>query len=209
MPPLWGHHVTTLEASVSLAVWSSCLETDAMNAALSAALPFAADWSSEQVFAATLQLLQQLVLAVFQSNCESPDLLDDCMRESVQFLRDLARFRYSAPVRQTLDDGDHNGLHSDARVRPSVLKCNALMTAEYRHAHKRPHNKKLAATIASFVETSLVPLFARVQESSRRKVWLGDYVEVALNNIVEDVADMSHLLQCFIRFYSAMLRNDT
>ena len=65
IPPLWLHHVTTLNDSVSLSVWSPYLASEKYEDAIAnAALPIKAHWPKQHQVAALRMLLESLVASL-------------------------------------------------------------------------------------------------------------------------------------------------
>eukprot|EP01090_Pellita_catalonica_P010852 TRINITY_DN222_c0_g1_i2.p1 TRINITY_DN222_c0_g1~~TRINITY_DN222_c0_g1_i2.p1 ORF type:complete len:269 (-),score=31.37 TRINITY_DN222_c0_g1_i2:317-1123(-) len=64
IPPLWFHHVKSLENSISVSMWSSTAESSLMKQLMAEGVPFSSDWDDEQKTFACLLFTKQVVIAV-------------------------------------------------------------------------------------------------------------------------------------------------
>ena len=160
IPPLWLHHITTVEDSVSVSVWSPYLASEKYEHAIEhAALPIKKSWPQEQQVAALRMLLESMVASL-----KLPD--DTTLAGFVHWaLLDNRYAHINAPRHDTTNTGDEFCWH---REDEDVL----LLDGEEMFA------KGLRNTVGVFRE------ILQVAGQSRRDIYLANFIELATSTIV-------------------------
>jgi hypothetical protein len=72
LPPMWFHHVSALELSMSVSVWSFVPDSRSMHGVMRKPLPFKKSWTSEQLVLASRQYLEQLIDTIYGAGSAKP-----------------------------------------------------------------------------------------------------------------------------------------
>jgi hypothetical protein len=175
VPPLWGHHVTTLSTSISVSVWSKAPETTAMHQAARKSLPFLSSWSANKIALAARVFLRELIHKVYPGPSSAK-----------RFVRELIENRY----RPLLDSV------------PTLLSPNPMFCSQKLHAASESSSTSLKDLRKSMAEAfqpdveAFAKLFASHNEDFERDVWLGNTCE----QLAITAAGAQHSLRFLVDF---------
>lgn len=184
IPPMWFHHVTSLEESVSLSVWSPFAGSELYAKVLAEApLPIKGSWEDEMKVAGLRLLVDSLVKS----------LKVDGLTMSPE--QDSLGLEASAFIRWTLLDSRYK------RVKTAVPGAQD----PFLYCWSRELEDQLLLEHEEFVTDGLKPVvtmfreIAEVSGDDRRNILLANYIELAVNSIVgvaSTAAYLTALVEC-------------
>eukprot|EP01095_Lingulamoeba_sp_RSL-Kostka_P015516 TRINITY_DN7165_c0_g1_i1.p1 TRINITY_DN7165_c0_g1~~TRINITY_DN7165_c0_g1_i1.p1 ORF type:complete len:493 (-),score=75.06 TRINITY_DN7165_c0_g1_i1:12-1490(-) len=195
IPPLYLHHVESLENSISIAMWSLCYETDLMNKVIETGLPFHKSWSKQQTIFSTIIYINELITNVH--------FLETIHYSNTKIIKDLLA-RY-----EPLYDE-----HPELRPNPIYIKNDSASNIENedsrlicpndRDIFIKPEVIQLVEYFRNHINQELIPLFQPIPVE-RRNIWLMDLIEVILYNTID--LHITSMLTCIIEIYDNVLQN--
>lgn len=187
IPPLWHHEVTSLEPTVSLAVWSPSAETLFMNEVLTLGLPFTqAMMTSPQSRANALSVfLHMLLIGVERFGQPSVNLAFGDIQLSVPkqspggYIKSLFESRF-VPLHEAVPE-----LFPES----APFNCPSLAWVT-----KSEESFALEQHFLDHVRDVFVPRFAFIPKH-RRDVWMADFIEITANFVL-GLQSVAPFLEC-------------
>lgn len=187
MPPLWFHHVESMELSISVNVWTDSIQTEIMETAFSLPLPTkTVKWSDRRAEAtATALLIYSVLESVCQQQTCTSVYTDDFLREQptrriadkgLYFVHRLWTTRY----RQLMEKGELPNTYTNDEGQEVEIMCEDT------------GKRVLVQEVLGVLDLAQVEVFAesvgRLMErlpGDTWELWVGNYVEYISTSAVD------------------------